>query len=473
MGELRRQQAAAELLGRQPRLGRPRRPARRAWPTWTATTTASSATSSATPTATASRTWTRAARRTRRGSPQPAGRRPELLRLRALHPVLHRRSRQKQTNDDEPLCQGINQVPFYCTDKLHRTRSRRRRSIRSTGCRPTPTATASATTRTTRTTTTSRTSRSTCRRSPRPFKDRKYRQLDACIPNSDSRFCLLGSADVDGDGIPNRDDTDDDGDGLPDTLEQTLGTDPLRADSDSDGVSDGYEYWSALDLNGAAHPFPGKAPYPNAARRHRREPGLRRRRPHPQAGVPGLELLGPAAAAELQRRQPVHGRHRPARRRQGRRRRRPDELRGDQRPDADRLVDREVRRPERPKETPYPDAAPPLRRAELHRPGLRRRRHPGRQRRPGPRRLPELVRGQPPRRLGHDRTRRPLPVPGDAGAHTNPLARVNPFNPCKPIYSDACHNPAPLGYYEPGEDWASNVTPATAPPMGTQPGTHA
>ena len=97
-----------------------------------------------------------------------------------------------------------------------------------------------------------------------PFKDRKYRQLDACVPNSDSRFCLLGSADVDGDGIPNRDDTDDDGDGLPDTLEQALGTDPLRADSDSDGVSDGYEYWSALDLNGAAHPFPGKAPYPNA-----------------------------------------------------------------------------------------------------------------------------------------------------------------------------------------------------------------
>ena len=53
-----------------------------------------------------------------------------------------------------------------------------------------------------------------------PFKDRKYRQLDACVPNSDSRFCLLGSADVDGDGIANRDDTDDDGDGLPDTLEQ-------------------------------------------------------------------------------------------------------------------------------------------------------------------------------------------------------------------------------------------------------------
>ena len=46
----------------------------------------------------------------------------------------------------------------------------------------------------------------------------------------------------------------------------------------------------------------------------------------------------------------------------------------------------------------------------------------------------------------------------DAAARTNPLARVNPFNPCKPIYSDACHNPAPLGYYEAGEDWAGLAT---------------
>jgi len=53
-----------------------------------------------------------------------------------------------------------------------------------------------------------------------PWGDRKYRQLDACVPNVDSRFCLIGSADVDNDGISNRDDADDDGDGLPDTLEQ-------------------------------------------------------------------------------------------------------------------------------------------------------------------------------------------------------------------------------------------------------------
>ena len=154
-------------------------------------------------------------------------------------------------------------MPFYCTDKLPNP-IKTQKVDRSTGCRPTPTATASATTRTTQDHDDVPNITEYLQEIASPFKDRKYRQLDACFPNSDSRFCLLGSADVDGDGIPNRDDTDDDGDGLPDTLEQTLGTDSLRADTDSDGVSDGYEYWSALDLNGAARPFPGKAPYPNA-----------------------------------------------------------------------------------------------------------------------------------------------------------------------------------------------------------------
>ncbi len=52
-------------------------------------------------------------------------------------------------------------------------------------------------------------------------------------------------------------------------LEVALGTDPCKADSDGDGVSDGYEYQSALDLNRTAGsstipwPYPGKRPYPN------------------------------------------------------------------------------------------------------------------------------------------------------------------------------------------------------------------
>src|SRR5512133_2682434 len=171
---------------------------------------------------------------------------------------------EKQSKQDEPLCAGINQVPFYCLDsadqnpiKVDKVDTLDWLSADSDGDGirddqddadhdDVPNMT------------------EYLAEIAAPFKDRSYRQLDACIPNADSRFCLLGSADVDRDGIPNRDDADDDGDGLPDTLEKKFGLDPLRADSDSDGISDGYEYWSALDLNGAAVPYPGKAPYPNA-----------------------------------------------------------------------------------------------------------------------------------------------------------------------------------------------------------------
>jgi hypothetical protein len=38
---------------------------------------------------------------------------------------------------------------------------------------------------------------------------------------------------------------------------------------------------------------------------------------------------------------------------------------------------------------------------------------------------------------------------------TNRYARVQPFNPCKPINSDACHNSPPFDAYPPGEDWKS------------------
>ena len=69
----------------------------------------------------------------------------------------------------------------------------------------------------------------------------------------------------------NRDETDDDKDLLTDGQEQAIGTDPCAADSDGDGVEDGYEYQSARDLNDDEHqqpnaylPYPGKRPYPNA-----------------------------------------------------------------------------------------------------------------------------------------------------------------------------------------------------------------
>ncbi len=70
--------------------------------------------------------------------------------------------------------------------------------------------------------------------------------------------------DCDGDGIPDAKEADDDNDLLADTLEKTLATGSCNADTDGDGVTDGYEYFSAKDLNGAAVPYPGKQPYPNA-----------------------------------------------------------------------------------------------------------------------------------------------------------------------------------------------------------------
>lgn len=59
-------------------------------------------------------------------------------------------------------------------------------------------------------------------------------------------------------------DADADSDGLSNLREQQIGTDPCTADTDQDGMVDGYEYASAVDLNSFALPYPGKRPYPNA-----------------------------------------------------------------------------------------------------------------------------------------------------------------------------------------------------------------
>jgi hypothetical protein len=72
----------------------------------------------------------------------------------------------------------------------------------------------------------------------------------------------LAPPDCDGDGTP---DGDDDDDLLSDTLEIALKLAPCDADSDGDGMSDGFEYQSAIDLNNGVGslPYPGKRPYPN------------------------------------------------------------------------------------------------------------------------------------------------------------------------------------------------------------------
>jgi hypothetical protein len=76
--------------------------------------------------------------------------------------------------------------------------------------------------------------------------------------------------DCDGDGVKNAASTDDDNDLLPDTLEAQLNTDACKADTDGDGVEDGYEYQSALNLNDDEFQepngnlfYPVKLPYPN------------------------------------------------------------------------------------------------------------------------------------------------------------------------------------------------------------------
>ncbi len=55
-----------------------------------------------------------------------------------------------------------------------------------------------------------------------------------------------------------------DGDFVSNAREAQLKTDPCRADTDGDGVEDGFEQQSAQDLNQRAVPFPGKRPFANA-----------------------------------------------------------------------------------------------------------------------------------------------------------------------------------------------------------------
>jgi hypothetical protein len=78
------------------------------------------------------------------------------------------------------------------------------------------------------------------------------------------------AGDCDNDGVPNTDETDMDNDLLSNDDEKALGLDPCAADTDLDGVEDGYEWFSALDLNRTVlfgerppTPYPAKRPYPN------------------------------------------------------------------------------------------------------------------------------------------------------------------------------------------------------------------
>ena len=71
------------------------------------------------------------------------------------------------------------------------------------------------------------------------------------------------SPDCDRDGTPNGSETDDDNDLLSDTTEAKYRLDSCNPDTDADGMEDGWEYYSALDLNSKAVPYPASRPYPN------------------------------------------------------------------------------------------------------------------------------------------------------------------------------------------------------------------
>jgi hypothetical protein len=58
-------------------------------------------------------------------------------------------------------------------------------------------------------------------------------------------------------------DGDHDSDLLTNSEEARYGTSPCLADTDKDQIVDGWEFWSAKDLNTKAVPYPGRRPYPN------------------------------------------------------------------------------------------------------------------------------------------------------------------------------------------------------------------
>jgi hypothetical protein len=86
----------------------------------------------------------------------------------------------------------------------------------------------------------------------------------ANVPGAPTGSAPPPPPDCDNDGTPDASDADDDNDGLSDDLETAIKTNACAKDTDGDGVEDGYEYWSARDLNESALPYPGKKPYPNA-----------------------------------------------------------------------------------------------------------------------------------------------------------------------------------------------------------------
>ena len=104
---------------------------------------------------------------------------------------------------------------------------------------------------------------------------------------------------------PQQVDTDDDNDLLVRTLEKSLSKllDTCKADTDDDGVEDGYEYQSARDLNddedqnpNAVHPVPAQDVRTRTRSTARTPTPITTATPDADGGVQALEVHGPATA---------------------------------------------------------------------------------------------------------------------------------------------------------------------------------
>jgi len=284
---------------------------------------------------------------------------------------------------------------------------------------------------------------------------------------------------------------DSDHDLIPDAEEHRIGTDPCNKDSDGDGVSDGYEYYSSLDLNGNALPYPWKMPYPNAL--------------YPDSTIDydgdGLTLGDESALWAT-----FGNSQLPLNYSDGRQTTVPTaapapgtldnwslDLTGDgQLNDGERDADGDglsnwdeshgrmthdwwtakYDGTNGPKETPYlvnfqgtnmldadtdgdllKDGADDndfdgyTNEFEMHRPANW---------------------GTTYVSLASNWT---AGSPGTLAPGADPYARVQPFNPCKPLWSAICHLHYPFGYYEAGEDWAAPTPAEIAAAGGPAPGT--
>src|SRR4051812_42941147 len=286
---------------------------------------------------------------------------------------------------------------------------------------------------------------------------------------------------------------DSDKDGLNDALEVSVATDPCLADTDKDGVPDGYEYNSAQDLNstvlfgtGPLLPYPGKRPYPNALSQDQNVDydgdGLSLGQEFAlwaKYGDGQFPLTTYSDGRQVTKAVPVDPAY-PWQNMDG------DSVLndGEQDADGDHLSNWDEANGRMtpdwwknaydgnngPKETPYPnvdypgtDPADPDSNGDGVIDGLSDQDHDGLTNQFEVNRPFDWFTTYVSTAQNWDSTTNAM----TAGA--DPYARVNPFNPCKPVYSQTCHVHPPFGLYK-DEDWAFPIDlMPTLPPPGATP----